>query len=96
MIVELLLATSSSVIFPNPIDYCRQNHISRFDCQIVIDAMTREIGDRIEILNQFTPVLIRMDEKRCVHLRLDYRSLGSSPTYCYDRDGIMIEQYRGD
>ena len=81
---------------PPASDYCIENYISRFECEIVMDAASRLSGGRDDILENYTPIVIYMNETRCVHFHIHRGSRGPSPTYCYDLSGTLIDEYRGD
>lgn len=96
-VIFLSILQQTIPFVPPASDYCRENYISRFECEIVMDAASRLSGGRKDILESYTPIVIYMNETRCVHFHIDRGSLdGRSPTYCYDLSGALIEEYRGD
>lgn len=94
--IFLTILQQTIPVVPPASDYCSKNYISRFECEIVMDAASRLSGGRDDILENYTPIVIYMNETRCVHFHIDRGSLGRSPTYCYDLSGALIEEYRGD
>ena len=69
---------------------CDRIYNSPEDREIIEDAFLRLTEGRSKNQRGWIPVVINIDGNRCVHLRARVRTLGASPTYCYDQENNIL------
>ncbi len=72
---------------------CENIYVDPADQHIVDDAFYRLYGRTTQEPRGYFAVVIQISELRCVHLRPRPRTLGPSPTYCYDSTGEFVAVY---
>lgn len=87
MIKTLLFLSALAQI---PASSCEEIYISPRHQEIVEDAFYRfSEGTSGNVPGYFALVLV-IDGNRCVHLRPKPRTLGPSPTFCYDMEDRLV------
>ena len=88
---KMLAAAIIVSMFTDPT--CEMVHVDPADQAIVDDAFFRLDSRVTKEPRGYFAIVIQVGENRCVHLRPRPRTLGPSPTYCYDSSGEFVAVY---